>query len=240
MKATLLIKNIHKLYPADGQEPVLEDAWIACFHDTIVARGRKNDYLPWLDLDLTRVVDATGETVIPVFTDPGFHARAKEPVHRRLLKSEEGYLSSNGILNAATPFLQECSSTPFGRLVKKENIRPDRLVGVDSCLRDLPEDWLMTTQCENDACRSYSLQPVMSRLYFEKNVNPLTLLEKACHASALAAGLSHCGSLEVGKEASFLVLSVQDFRDYLTIFGRPLIHRVIFKGIPVYPSVVRC
>ena len=36
MKATLLIKNIHKLYPADGQEPVLEHAWIACYHDTII------------------------------------------------------------------------------------------------------------------------------------------------------------------------------------------------------------
>lgn len=240
MKATLLIKNIHKLYPADGQEPVLKDAWIACYHDTIIARGRNNDYIPWLDSDVTRVIDAAGEIVIPVFTDPGLHAFSKEPVLRRALKSEESYLSSNGILNAATPFLQECSLTPYGRIVKRTEIDPDRLIGVDSEFHQLPEDWLITTQCQKAGYRSFSLQPVMSRLYFEKQIDPLTLLEKACHASALAAGLSRCGSLCVGKEASFLVLSVQDFSEYLSVFGRPLIHRMIFKGIPIYPSVIRC
>lgn len=240
MKATLLIKNIHKLYPADGQEPVLEHAWIACYHDTIIARGQKDDYLSWLDLDLTRVIDAAGEIVIPVFTDPGLHVFEKEPVLRHVLKSEETYLASNGILNAATPFLQECSSTAYGRIVKSHEIDSSRLVSLDSDFCHLPEDWLLTTQCQKEGCTSFSLQPVMSRLYFEKRVDPLILLEKVCHASALAAGLSQCGSLAVGKEASFLVMSVQDFTGYLSTFGRPLIHRIIFKGIPIYPSVVRC
>lgn len=239
MKATLLIKNIRRLYLADRQQTVLENGWVACFHDSIVDLGSGSDYLEWLDWDLTRVVDASGETVIPVFSDPGFHSRLLEPGSLPELENDAAFLVSNGILNLGVPFMKECRSRCNFRILRSSQ-PAHSLVSFDANLHSLPEDWLMTTECIRPDVKTYSLQPVMSRLYLEKGIPPAVLLEKACFASAQAMGLSRCGMIARGMEASFLVLNLEDFSQYLTVFGRPLIHRMIFKGIPVYPRIVRC
>ena len=70
MKATLIIKNIHKLYASSPGSDVfscIEHAFVAVHHARIIDLGT-HDHQQWIDKD-TRIIDASNEIVVPSFID---------------------------------------------------------------------------------------------------------------------------------------------------------------------------
>lgn len=238
MKATLFIKNIGKAYLCTDANAILENSWIACHHSKIIEVGC-GKYSHLIDED-TRFIDVQGGVVIPGFVDPYFQMPAYTGVLFPVLEDTLYAMKQNGILQLASPVLEWCKQSIDQKVYYRKNIQNLSLIGLDFSTENLPENWLMTCRCQDPSILVYSLQPVMARLYYERGIDPLTLLYKATAKAAQVVGLPQIGSIQEGFEATFLILRINQFEEYLKVFGKPLIQRMVFQGIPVFPVKIRC
>ncbi|MBQ0065908.1 MAG: amidohydrolase family protein [Firmicutes bacterium] len=240
MHATLLIKNISWLYTCNKEAEVLQNAYIALYHDQIIAIGQ-DSYKELLD-PCTRIIDARGEIVVPGFIDCNFIGSRKE-LSGDKIRDEKNALYSmykNGIL------------TVLNQKRKEQDLKQDFLIReVESEIPILSYTDDLSQFVDKDFCLSCcfgryekeyasSMQPIAYDLLNLFHVEPTKILCAMTSIPANAFGLDDRGSIEVGKRGDLLVIHAKDLDTFFRAIGNSSIHRIVKNGIPVYPDIIRC
>jgi imidazolonepropionase len=89
----------------------------------------------------------------------------------------------------------------------------------------------LTTDANPGSAPCYSMPMVMAIASRYQKLLPVEALNASTINAAWAIGLQdRTGSLEVGKQADFLMLNTTDYRSLAYIFGGNLVNRVAKKG----------
>lgn len=240
MKATLLIKNIAALYTCDAQSHVFHDAFLAVHHDKIMDLGI-HDYHSYID-DATRVVDARGECVVPAFIEPALKLDTAPGINTLYLDNAVLHaMYTNGILTCV-------SSNPW---MQRQHI--DQEVVVRTLIPQVPviasiqdfhaltgaQTYILSCGYKKDEHPVYTMHTLAAMLHALEGVDASDLLQAMTARSACAMHLGKKGILAPGWQADLLVLRCRDFDTYLKTEGISLIHRMVKRGIPVYPYWIR-
>ena len=241
MKATLLIKNIENLYTCDAQYTVYQHAFIAMYHDKIIDLGIHN-YKHWLD-SATRVIDASGEIVVPAFIDADFHSFQKVRLGDQLREDSSALFAmrQNGILTLLTEQTNSQRQTlTQDVLIKRKHINVPIIKDLKEYTRANQNHFLLSCGFGRPNSYVYSLQPMTYMLFTQLKISSKTILQSMTSFPAQVFEIKDRGSLEVGKCADILVLQVPTIEHYFQTLGRSLIHRMIKNGIQFYPEWKVC
>ncbi|MDO4465759.1 MAG: amidohydrolase family protein [Bacillota bacterium] len=240
MHATLLIKNISWLYTCNKDEEVLQNAYIALYHDKIIKIGQ-DSYKDLLD-PCTRIIDAKGEIVVPGFIDCDFRGSCKE-LSGDKIREEKNVLYSmynNGILTVLSKKREEKSLTQDMLLTNTEPTIP--VLSYTDSLHNLSEEKFCLS-CgfgRDEKVQASSLQAIAYDIQRMFCMRPTKILSAMTYYPAQLFGLEDRGSIEVGKNGDLLILRVADIESYFRSIGNSCIHRIIKNGIPVFPNIIRC
>lgn len=240
MHATLLIKNISWLYTCNKDAEVLQNAYVALYHDRIIKIGQ-GSYKDLLD-PCTRILDAKGEIVVPGFIDCDFRESCKELTGDKL-RDENNVLYSmykNGILTVVSHKRKEQSLTQDLLLTDVEADIP--ILSYTDTLQNVSEGEFCLS-CgfgRNEKVRASSLQPIAYDLQRLFQVEPTKILKAMTSYPASIFGLEDRGSIEEGKLGDILIIRSADIESYFRSIGNPCIHRIVKNGIPVFPEIIRC
>ncbi|WP_075878120.1 amidohydrolase family protein [Merdibacter massiliensis] len=242
MKATLLIKDIHKLYATiQGKDAFMciDHAFVAIHHDTIIDLGN-HAYQCWVDKD-TRIIDATNEIVVPAFIDTNvtfsFDRRSGDNVRINHETMELFY--KNGITGVASKKLPEMASTPFYQLYPCTRKRMPPLIDYEDLqISALPPNFLLTTSFAYDTKPYYDLLPLASLLCIEGKASEWEVLAAMTLRGARVLHLTKKNGIRKGAIADLLIFHASDLHELFHSFGRPRLHRIIHHGVHIYPHVI--
>lgn len=240
MHATLLIKNISWLYTCNKDADVLQNAYIALYHDKIIAIGQ-GSYKDLLD-PCTRIIDAKGEIVVPGFIECDLQESCKQ-LSGDKLRDENNIIYAmykNGILTVLNKKRKETSLTQDLLI---NNVEAD--ISILSYTDELHNigDGEFCLSCgfgRNEKIRASSLQPIAYDLMRLFHIEPTRILCAMTSYPAKAFGLEDRGSIEVGKLGDLLIIRSADIESYFRSIGHTCIHRIVKNGIPVFPNIIRC
>ena len=241
MKATLLIKNISNLYTCDKNFTILQNAFIACHHNEIIAVST-GSYKEWLD-DATRVIDAQGECVVPGFIDCNFQSFRNVRLGDQLRQDINALyaMRQNGILTLICDHVQnQRMKLDQDVFYKKQKSSLPIIEKIEQYDQLKPKDFLLSCGFGKPNSYVYSLQPISYLLFQNFHIHSRILLESMTSKVAKEYDLDDRGSIEAGKNADLLVLQVNTIDHYFQTLGRPLIHRMIKNGIQFYPEWMVC
>lgn len=242
MKATLLIKNIENLYTCDASFRILQNAYIALYHDKIIALGT-GSYAECIEPS-TRVIDAVGECVIPGLIDCRYIGFERVRLGDPLRENSKAFyaMRQNGLLTLVTPNpkLQRMELTQDVIYRKQAISTPILSRFSDFEEKGKPEEFILSCGFGNVQRYIYSLQPICYSLFNDHLVDSKRLLQGMTSLPASLFDLKDRGSLEEGKLGDIIVLQVPTIEHYFHSLGRPLIHRMIKNGIPFYPQWMVC
>lgn len=232
MQATLLIRNLSKIYTCSPAGTVIQNGFIACFHDRILAVG-KGDGSKYIEKDLTRILDGTGCIAVPGFIEPFYHGSFDMEYKLRQDLTRRFY---NGILTFVTedPALarQDLCWRVYGR----------RQAASQSLYRlsrgDYEKGQLLTSL--HDEYSLYSLQPLLWQIMQTKRIPETELIRMITSLPAQALDLKDDGQIKKGMHANLLLIYGKSFQDYINTMGACPIEWIIHQGIPVWPQVIRC
>lgn len=240
MKATLLIKNIEILYTCDELFHMYHKSFLAVRHGKIMDFGT-HDYKDYID-DATRIIDAQGEIVIPALIDCSFYVDKQLPHFARMRKENETlfYMRNNGILTLLSkdPALQK-NDVEQEVLVSRKDYFLDSIATIKEYQRKKPLLFMLSCQQGSIEENIYSLWPIAYDLFNTCGINERELLEAMTSLPAREAGLKDLGSIKNGYQADFLVLRADSIQQVFKTSGISLIHRMIKKGIQIYPNLLR-
>lgn len=240
MKATLLIKNIEILYTCDELFHMYHKSFVAIRHGKIMDYGGHN-YKDYID-DATRVIDAQGEIVIPALIDCSFYIDEHLSYFERKRKESEAlyYMRNNGILTLLSkdPNLQK-NDVEQEVLVCRKDYFLDSVATIKEYQRKKPLLFMLSCQQGSIEENIYSLWPIAYDLFNTYGINERELLEAMTSLPAREAGLKNLGSIKKGYQADLLVLRANNIQQVFKTSGISLIHRMIKKGIQIYPSMLR-
>lgn len=242
MKATLLVKDIHKLYATKrGTDAFLciEHAFVAIHHDRIIDLGN-HTYQQWIDKD-TRIIDANNEIVVPAFIDINvefsFQQRSGDNIRVNHETLELFY--KNGITTIASRRLPPLASTPYYRLYQHQRHRMPPVVDYDYLShRKLPAYYVLSTSFAYQKSPYYDLMPLASLLCIEGSATPQEVLAAMTLRPAKALHLTKKDGIRKGATADLLIFHAHDLKELFHSFGRVRLHRIIHHGVHIYPHVI--
>lgn len=241
MKATLLIKNIEYLYTCDRNFTIFSRAFIAFHHNMIIDLGT-HSYKHWLD-SATRVIDASGEIVVPGFIDANYKSFSHVRLGDQLRENHSALfaMQQNGILTLLTNDHHSQQQTLSQDVIYSKTKVQVPMISTGHQYGEIrPKSFLLSCGFGHPNSYVYSMQPCAHLLFTQYNVDERTLLEAMTSKPASLFGLKDRGALEIGKIGDVLVLQVPSIAHYFQTLGRPLIHRMIKNGIPFYPEWIVC
>ena len=241
MKATLIIKNIHKLYASSPGSDVfscIEHAFVAVHHARIIDLGT-HDHQQWIDKD-TRIIDASNEIVVPSFIDAHvrfcFDRRSGDNV--RINQETMELFYKNGITTVGARQLPAVASSPYYQLFLCER---QRLPIVDYGYlrhRQLKKGFLLSTSFLYEEQPFYDLMPLASLLCMERAAGAQEILAAMTLRPARALKLSGKRGIRKGADADMIVFQARDLEELFCSFGRQRLHRIIHQGVHIYPHVI--
>ncbi len=241
MKATMIIKNIGKLYTCDRKFTILSDAFVALHHDKIIDFGT-HCLKDWLD-PATAVIDARGEMVTPAFIDSCYtgivHDRAGDQIRQNRQALHE--MQQHGILTCMTKNASLCQSTLTQDVICYKENPSTKIIDFDQIsTNEIPGSFLLS--CGFGACKSfiYDLHVPAFFLHECKGISGKELLMAMTANPAKAFGLKDRGVIAKGKIGDLLVLQEKDIDTYFQTMGRQPIHRMLKNGIQFYPHWIVC
>lgn len=241
MKATLLIKNIEKIYTCDSNFTIIEHGYIALHHDKIIDIS-SGSYKHWLD-DATRVIDARGEIVVPAFIDCDFQGFEHVSMGDQLREDHAALyaMQKNGILTLLTrrSRLQRMELTQ-DVFVRKTKSNVPIVSAIDRVDETKLDRFMLSCGFGTPNAYVYSLQPLAYILFSMYHVKARSLLEAMTSLPAKEFDLKDRGSIKTGKIGDLLILQVPSIEHYYQTVGTPLIHRMIKNGIPFFPHWMVC
>ena len=235
MKATLIIRNIEKLYTCAEDDTIYENAFVAMHHDVIMAcgSGTGSQYRD----EATRILDATGEIVTPAFIEAHYEMPRSNSYNDMILKEYDRLfrMYQAGITTVMTA---------EGH-VQNRSLSQDVFRSRASCIRQLhfgdeklPEaPYVLTCGGPGANC---SLQPAAYYARYLLDADPYELLKASTVWPAKAQKLTDRGMVEPGKLADLLVLRASEISRFYELADTFLIRRIIKNGIPVWPEIIRC
>lgn len=236
MKATLIIRNIGKLYTGlPGQ--IYTDAFLAVYHDKIIALGH-GAWQNYADYSLTRVIDAQGNIVIPgmitLLGNPGLNSTD----NRTKAALQKEWFFSQGILTLVCDVPAFASSSLYQHTLYRTM---DTKKSVYSFADPVNPTWPFMISCQApEPFECYSLQPALLKLKQTGQFTEEQLLAAVTSNPAVFCKIPKRGILTVGYQADLLILNCSSFEKYICTFGRNLIRWMIKDGIPVWPHTIRC
>lgn len=235
MKATLVIKNIEKLYTCDSHNTVVHHAYIAVHHEWIMAIGTGS--FSRLTDDATRVLDAAGEIVVPGFIE-ACYAMPEEQSWNGMIRHEHDTLwrmQKNGILTVMTRDGRVQQRTLQQDVFRS---RPMWMDQVTFGQKEKPEGPFVLS-CQRPG-NTASFLPAAFYLRHVLDVPPMEILDAMTRWPAEAQNLTDRGVLAKGKLADILVFRVRDLKELFDQADMTTLRRIIKNGIPVWPQMIRC
>lgn len=244
-KATLLIKNIERVYTMKiikKESLVLETAYIAIHHDRILACSC-GDFSQYIDSD-TRIIDACNHIVIPSFIE----CKAILPIvekQDRTRKEMECFMEymRNGTLSifADIPAHSQHDKNYHYEVVHThhENTRYPIVYGSELLKQKKKlRHSIFCMSSGSDIYPIYNQLTYAQMLFIKEGISAETLLKALTIYPAKRLGLSHLGSIEAGKQADLLILSCHDITTLFQSFGNANISQIVKKGVRIYPFLL--
>ena len=232
MQATLVVKNLSKIYTCNPAGTQISNGFIACYHDQIVAAG-PGDGSKYIDPELTRVIDGTGCIAVPAFIEPRYTNRFEMEYQLREDLTRRFY---NGILTFVTDDRHLCRTDLLWKVVYRKEAADqpvyslkENALEADSLLSTMHSQWKIT-----------SFQPLLLEAAHGLKADSADLLMQITRIPAQRLHLEKYGQIKKGMNASFLLIYGNSFDDYIFTVGSNPIERIVHKGIPVWPAVIRC
>lgn len=230
MFATLIIKNIGKLYTCDEFFTIYHHAFIAMYHDQIIDLG-EHDYHHLIDSSTT-MIDAASHAVIPGFIDPDFSIPSQFSwQEQRKIEEKLSYLGLNGTLTV-------CSDTEYKNLdpIRMDVIHVNSLKPSFNNIKKFKRRMRLLISHQDTILSQHTMA---SFLYHTKQENEKMLLKAMTSNVAKAYKIKDRGVLKKGNIGDLLVLNTKDIQEFYSTMGKPLYAKIIKKGIPVYPELRR-
>lgn len=234
-KATLVVKNIRRLYICNEGEAVLKDAYLACHHQWIIATGTGNGWEKLAD-DATRVLDCAGRTVIPAFVEPAFDMQAMARFHDTIRIEHNLFhdMRKAGILTVA------CLDGRIQYQSLEQDVFRTRKPGLPILEYGMrPGTGKFVLTCKGPGANT-SLQPTAFHLFQMMHIPAYRILMAMTAWPAAACGLDDRGVLEAGKLADFLIVQAPDLEAFFARADTDRVCRMVKNGIPVWPEIIRC
>lgn len=243
-KATLLIKNIERIYTMkelNGKQLVLRHAYIAIHHEEIIAMAC-GDFSSYIDKD-TRILDGRSHIAIPGFIEadttlPAFEAfeevrkqleclmhymhhgtlsvRVKD-IHAQLKKHYAFEILEDTLENSRYPVVYGISTIQQNKRIAAKNF----------CISSYAAGYEV-----------YSQLAVAQMLQIRYNIDAWRLLKALTIHPAKRLGLKKCGRLDVGMQADILLLSCENIQALFHMIGNEHIAHIIKKGVRVFPNLL--
>ncbi|MEG1474311.1 MAG: amidohydrolase family protein [Longicatena sp.] len=243
-KATLLIKNIEKIYTNEqvqGKSLVLTCAFIAIHHDIILTCSC-GDFSSYVDKD-TRILDARNHIAIPSFIEPD--ATLSRSLRSTLAKNEfymnymhTGTLSIHVRHGNINKLLHK--NYHYEILEKREEDETIPIVYALATMKlekgSIPKSFCISCQDAHVSMQNQMLAAQM--LALKEEISALTLLEALTLNPAKRLGLKQQGVLKKGYIANILVLSVCDIHTFFYSMNQHQISQIIHKGVRIYPNLL--
>lgn len=239
-KATLLIKNLDKIYTlqvVDKQDVVLEHAYLALHHDIILAMGT-GDYQHLIDKD-TRVLDGNNHYAIPGLIESCTHV----PVKNMSNQKQRAYLMDafyHGILNInitnenqldADSIYYDTYAIPLESMkypvlsVKQHIAKKESIIDKQFCLS--------TYDTSFSGLNMIMLAQVLA---LSEQMDAMTLLKAMTLYPAINLNLHDVGVLKVGNQADILLVYGNEIASLFDGFHEDYITQIIKKGVRLFPN----
>lgn len=248
--ATLLIKDITKLYTMDiqdGKDIILENAFIAIYHNEIQRIGI-GSYQSFIDKD-TRIIQAHNLIAVPGLIDAHF---IPMPLLKPFLYPGKNY--DNYYEHAKGELFRDMHSL-FYQLMKNGITTiayPSMKYMYEECVQRMqmmhPYECYAIAISENPAIQSCHYHPLshpcidpfypLRMEYQNKHTQAIELLKQFTRLPAELLELSHIGVIRDGKQADIILLEGNDINFVLSQISYSSIRYVIKKGTIQFPNIL--
>lgn len=235
MKATLVIKNIEKLYTCDARHTVLRHAYIAIHHEWIMSVGI-GECRGLMDA-ATRVLDASGEIAVPGFIEACYVMPEKATWNETIRHEHDTLwrLQKSGILTVMTRDGRVQQRTLLSDAFRS---RPHDLPQVVYGQKEKPEGPFVLS-CQGPG-KTFSFQPAAFYLRHMLGMSSQDILDSMTCWPAMAQRLKDRGVIEKGRLADILVFRVRSIDELFDQADLDSLRRIVKNGIPVWPEMIRC
>lgn len=241
-KATLLIKNLEKIYTlqvVNKEDVILEHAYLAIHHDSIFDMG-VGDYQHLIDKD-TRILDGNNHYAIPAFIE----CHAQFPLKEMERHEKRKYLMDafyHGILNinlieenkledSSIYYTMHCvplETMNYPVLPVKQHIaKKESIVNKQFCLSSYDASF-----------SGMNMIMLAQTIALCEQLDALTLLKAMTLYPARNLNLYDVGVLSVGKQADILLIHGKEIESLFDGFHEDYITQIIKKGVRLFPSLL--
>lgn len=235
-KATLLIKNIEKIYTLHNSR-IYKHAFLAIHHEFIIGIGTDH-YQSFIDKD-TRIIDAREHFVIPAFIE----INAEYPITDQWNKphvyaSFRNECMRHGILTLA---MNHNAKYVEVDIVKKELKRQFTIVGLAEVLNQEKNTYIKPFCISTKDSLLHVTSPLLlaQMLYRKYNVHPIQLIKAMTLYPAKMLGLEKLGTIQIGNQADLVICRGNDISCLFHEFSDQNITQIIKKGVRIYPYLLR-
>lgn len=249
-KATLLIRNIHKIYPMDIVEKqpcvvtTISHAFLAIHHDYILAMG-DDDPSCYIDKD-TIIIEGNNLIAVPAFIDMNVNYPISYDLkkHRDILLKMRNHIHC--LSNRGVTTIHVLSKT--NEILNKEQTKQQiQLLGkslemgmvydvlkdeecVNPLLGEIPHSDTFTLTTGDMSCDDILL---CARLLYRQGIQSSDLLKSLTLNPAKALKSDQIGVLAVNKQADFLLIQAESIDELFSHMGSSPIQSVYKAGILV-------
>ncbi|MEG0423259.1 MAG: hypothetical protein RR524_01805 [Erysipelotrichaceae bacterium] len=258
-KATLLIRNIHKLYTMDAiatnntcEGLILEHAFLAVHHDYILAIG-KGDPTIYIDSD-TKIIEADNLIIVPGFIDMGvvfptmvYFKEQREYLlklrHHLHCLSKSGVTTVRSLINSEEVIDEAHRELLTQRLGKWLQIRllhdvithKDLIENKEVACINPWEDKTIDAQPFTLATGDLHCDDLLlcARLLYRQGILASSLLKGLTIDAARVLNMQEIGVLKQNNQADFLLIQANDIDELFQHMGSSTILSVYKAGILV-------
>ena len=243
-KATLLIKNIERVYTmreVHGKQLILRHAYIAIHHEEILAVAC-GDFSSYLDKD-TRVIDAMSHIAVPGFLEPF----AKLPTfdERDVVRKQQECLMQYMHHGTLSVHLEEVHPQLMKHYAfevlqdRKENGRYPIIYGVSQLQKNAriaAKNFCISSYAEGYTI--YDQLTIAQMLGIRYGLDAMSLLKSLTIHPARRMGIRTCGILEEEMQADLLLLSCESIQEFFHGLGNDAIAHIVKKGVRIFPNIL--
>lgn len=234
-KATLLIKNIEKIYTLK-KDIIYEHAFLAIHHEMIIGIG-KNNYESFVDKD-TRIIDARGHFVIPGFIEvEASYPNVEQWNKNYMYASFRNEYMRHGVLTLAMDTDDKFLEVD---IVKKKINKRYNIVYLEDILnkKKVVNTKSFCISTKDTTLHISNILSLAQLLYKKQKVEPIQLIKAMTLYPAKMLGLEKIGTIEVGNQADLLICLGNDITCLFKDLDDQKITQIIKKGVRIYPYLL--
>lgn len=236
-KASLLIKNINKIYTWDEtglQDEILEHAFIAMDHEFILD-VKADDYMTLVDAN-THVIDAQNYIAIPAFIEAGFMFESNDDMrlmHEKLIR----FMMHGTPTIALARTYEQLQSFEYGVVSRKKACDTIQFV-IDALRKHEQIKYPCCLSCYDKDIECYNPLLLAQLLVTFHGFSEMDSIKAFTLQPAKVLHLSKQGRIAKGYQGDIILLACESVEKLLSCFSQESVSQIFYKGKRVYPNLI--